>query len=100
MVALHAAKLFATIKNVGPFITQHFIWTLVLLSLLEEPTAGTLDWQRIKIMISQQNTLALFRRFLASFAVAPKRARDSVDEPMDDAHEDLDIWGGRRAPVL
>ena len=46
-------------------------------------------------MVSQQNTLALFRRFLASFSVAPKRARDNVDEPMDDADEDLEMGGGR-----
>ena len=74
-----AAREFRTLKNTGPFLTQHFIWALILLSLLEEPGADALEWKHIKVMVSQQNTMALFKRFLASFRGGSKRKMNEDD---------------------
>ena len=89
--AFTAAREFAKIKNTGPFLTQHFIWALVLLSVLQEPGAAALEWKHIKVMVSQQNTMALFRRFLASFrGGSTSKMNEDAAVPEEDEDDDED----------
>ena len=90
------------INNCGGFITQHLIWSLQQLDIVEYETfhpSPLIFWSSAKHYCSTQNTIKLFKRFLISFL--PKCSSGVISQGTeDDTHVFIDPLSKQKTPSI